>query len=123
MAYPLYIAATTTNSLVRLALSHQLRSAAEAELLKEAAVIDVQFLHRESERAFSALSTLLGDDDYFFGDEQPSLFDASVFAYTNILLDTDLKWQVHHLIDGLEKHENLVRHRARILQRYYGLNK
>ena len=82
-------------------------------------MIDVQSLHREGERAFSALSTLLGDDEYFFGDEQPSLFDASVFAYTNILLDKSLKWQVCHLNDGLEKHENLVRHRARILQRYY----
>ena len=120
MAFPLYIAPTTNNCLVRLALSQQLRSAAKAELLKEATVIDVQSLHRESERAFSALSTLLGDDAYFFGDEQPSLFDASVFAYANILLDHDLHWQIRHLAEGLEKHNNLVRHRDRILERYYG---
>ena len=122
VVFPLYIAHTTKNHLVRFALSQQLRSAAKAELLKEATVIDVQSLHRECERAFSALSTLLGDDEYFFGDKQPSLFDASMFAYTNILLDQNLQWQVRHLAEGLEKHGNLIRHKDRILERYYGAN-
>ena len=122
LVFPFYIAPKTNNYLVRLALSRQLRSAAEAELLKEATVIDVQSLHRESEKAFSALSSLLGDDEYFFGEKQPSLFDASVFAYTNILLDEDFQWQIRHLAEGLEKHKNLIGHRYRILQRYYGKN-
>lgn len=119
---PLYIEPATTNHLVRLALGSQLRSAAEAELLKDANMIDVQNLHLEGERAFAALSTLLGGDMYFFGDEQPSLFDASVFAYTNVLLDKDIQWQIRHLAEVLERHENLVRHRQRILERYYGAN-
>ena len=84
--------------------------------------IDVQSLHRESERAFLALSTLLGEDEYFFGDKHPSLFDASVFAYTNVLLDEDLRWQIRHLQEALERHENLIDHRTRIRERYYGAN-
>lgn len=85
-------------------------------------VIDVQSLHRESEKAFTALSTLLGSKEYFFGEKQPSLFDASVFAYTDILLDDKLQWQIRHLQDALEKHVNLVNHRNRIRERYYGTN-
>jgi len=119
VAFVLYIEPTTTNYLVRLTLSHQLRSAAEAELLKQMSVIDVQSLHRKSEKAFSALSTLLGNKDYFFGEEQPTLFDASVFAYTNILLDEQINWQIRHLQDSLVRHANLVDHRNRIRGRYY----
>lgn len=122
MASPLYIEPTTTNYFVRLALGHQLRSAAEGELLKQASVIDVNSIHRESEKAFGALSTVLGDQDYFFGEKHPSLFDASVFAYTDILLDETLQWQIQHLQDALEKHGNLVDHRNRIRERYYKSN-
>ena len=93
--------------------------AAEAELLKQANVVDVEALYRESEKAFSALSTLLGEEKYFFGEEKPSLFDASVFAYTNVLLCTDLQWQDRRLVEGLKPCVNLVDHRERILERFY----
>ena len=92
------------------------------ELLKQSSVIDAESLYYESERAFSALSTLLGEDDYFLHSEQPGLFDASIFAYTNILLDETLHWRERRMMEGLEKFENLVNHRKRILQNFYNGN-
>jgi metaxin len=41
------------------------------------------------------------------------LFDASVFAYTHLLLDESLNWQNTRLVDSLKKSGNLVQHRQR----------
>lgn len=92
---------------------------AKAELLKPSHVIDVESLYIEGERAFSALSELLGEDKYFFASEKPGFFDASVFAYTNVLLDGRIAWQERRFIDGLRRWENLVRHRERIVEEYF----
>lgn len=104
---------------MRLALSHQLRAAAESELLKQFTVIDVEAIYRESDKAFRALSELIGEDEYFFGEAQPSLFDASVFAYTNILLDEGLHWKDRRMREGLRECQNLVAHRRRISKAYF----
>ncbi len=80
----------------------------------------MEALYRDCDKAFEALSDLLGDDEYFFGEETPGLFDASVFAYTHIFLDGNLDWKHTRLRDGLEQHGNLVEHQKRILEDWFG---
>lgn len=106
--------------LVRTTISHQLRNAAESELLKHSTIVDAADLFSEADKAFEALSTLLGEDDWFFGNEKPALFDASVFAYTHLLLDESLGWKEQKLNRALKRRVNLVQHRHRLLVRYYG---
>ncbi|KAH6722177.1 hypothetical protein BKA61DRAFT_666921 [Leptodontidium sp. MPI-SDFR-AT-0119] len=120
VAYPLYVASTSSNPIVRASISHQLRNAAEAELLKHTPVIDTDDLYSEADKAFEALSILLGEDSWFFGNGKPALFDASVFAYTQLLLDDDLGWKEKKLCRALRVRDNLVQHRERLLVRYYG---
>lgn len=117
---PRYVDPTTSNPLVHLALSRQLRVAAESELLKHSAVIDAETIYRESAIAFEALQVLLGDDDYFFGAKKPGLFDASVFAYTHVLLGEFLpQLKDTRMMDGLKESANIKQHRDRILQEYF----
>jgi len=66
------------------------------------------------------LGVLLGEDDWFFGLKKPGLFDASVFAYTHLLLDQGMCWKEGKLGGALRRKENLCRHRERLLIRYYG---
>jgi metaxin len=101
-------------------MAHQLRAAAEGELLKHTSIIDTDDLYSEADKAFEALSILLGDNPWFFGNEKPALFDASVFAYTHLLLDEGLGWKEKKLCRALGRRENLVQHRERLLVRYYG---
>jgi metaxin len=63
----------------------------------------------------------LGDDQWFFGAEQPGLFDASVFAYTHLLLDENLGkgWVDTGLRDALMARTHLITHRNRILTTYF----
>jgi len=119
IARPLYVDPSSSNPLVRLTLSYQLRSAAEAELLKQNAIIDGDAIYRESDKALGALSDLLGEDEYFFGETKPGLFDASVFAYTNLLLDEGLSWEDSRMGDGLKGYQNLIAHRRQILKVYF----
>lgn len=120
VAYPLYISPTSSNPLVRTSIAHQLRAAAEVELLKHASIIDTDDLYSEADKAFEALSILLAEDSWFFGNEKPALFDASVFAFTHLLLDDGLGWKEKKLCRALRTRENLVQHRERLLVRYYG---
>ena len=76
-------------------------------------------IHQESDKAFAALSELLGDDEYFFGGKKPGLFDASVFAYTNLLLDEGLDWRDTRMADGLRGYRNLVAHQKRIRKTHF----
>lgn len=127
VAAPCYIHPSSNNPLVGAALAFELRSAATAEILKSspalasssARVIDAEALYAEAEDAFRALSALLKDDAWFGGAEQPGLMDASVFAYTHLLLDDKLGWEDGRLNEGVRECANLVRHRARILERYF----
>ena len=119
VAWPVYVEQTSSNVLVQQATARQLRSAAQDELLKTSALIDPGELYRRAEEAFNALATLLGDGEYFFGAGQPGLFDASLFAYTHLLLDQGLGWQATNLMDALAKHDNLVEHRNRLLKQYF----
>jgi metaxin len=121
IAEPLYILPSSTNPFVRLTLAHELRRAAEKELLKHCAVINADVLYKEADEAFAALEMLLGDDTWFFGNERPGLFDASVFAYTHLLLDEGLGrgWVDMGLRDRVVGRRGLLRHRERIVEEYY----
>ena len=100
-------------------IAQQLRSAAAEEISKHTAAIDVESVYNDAHNAFAALSTLLGEGDFFFGAGKPSLFDASVFSYTHLLLDEGMGWKEDRMIRGLEKYHNLVQHRERILEVYF----
>lgn len=77
--------------------------------------------HREEEimelggRSLSALSALLGDKPYLFGDE-PCGTDATAFAFTAAALtpffDSALRKRA-------EQHTNLIAYRDRMMRRYY----
>jgi metaxin len=117
----LYILPACSNSFVRLSIARELRSAAEKELLKFSTVISAETLYNQAEEAFAALETLLGKDDWFFGASGPGLFDASVFAYTHLLLDDNLGkgWLDTRLRDALMSRKRLTTHRNRILTKYF----
>ncbi|GJC79363.1 metaxin-1 [Colletotrichum liriopes] len=122
----LYIHPASNNPLVRLTLTHQVRSAAEAEVLKStrAAAVDPKRVYADARATFEALAALLdengsGGDGWFFGCEGPTLFDASVFAYTHLLLDEEFGWADRALPDILAGFPGLVRHRERLLERCF----
>lgn len=100
-------------------ISHQLRTAAENELLKQSAIIDVDDIYSEADKAFGALETLLGEDNWFFGESSPTLFDASVFAYTHLLLGETMGWKEKRLVRSIRSMQGLAKHRERILRLYY----
>ncbi|KAE8167172.1 hypothetical protein BDV40DRAFT_187954 [Aspergillus tamarii] len=116
VARRLYVDPSTSNSLVRATLAVQLQQAARDELLKTSQYIDVGALEAEADDAFEALSTLLGNNEHFFERSSPGLFDASVFAYTHLILDKGMGWKRNRLAELLQKHENLVQHRERLLK-------
>ncbi|BCS18540.1 putative mitochondrial outer membrane protein (Sam35) [Aspergillus puulaauensis] len=115
VAQRLYVNPSSTNFAVRSVLAAQLQQAARDELLKSSAYIDASALEAEAAEAFEALSTLLGDKTHFFDRPNPGLFDASVFAYTHLILDQKMGWKYNRLEQLLSQHENLVRHRERLL--------
>lgn len=122
----LYITPATASSLVHFSLSYTLKNAALAETLKSSnsPVVDVEALYRKSDNAFSALSELLGDDEWFFAENVPGLMDASVFAYTHLLLDDAMMgWKAgeERMGEGLRdgRWKNLAEHRRRIYEKCY----
>lgn len=102
-----------------MAIASELRNAAKNELLKSSPYIDADDLMAEAKNAFEALSVLLGDDTYFFSRDSPGLFDASVFAYTHLILDEKLGWKHNPLEMHLKKYANLVQHRQQLLETYF----
>lgn len=119
VAKKLYIYPASSNPVVQMTLYRQLQQAARDELLKTRSYIRETELYLEAESAFEALSTLLGNDAHFLGNERPTLFDASVFAYTHLLLDESFSWQNTRLADSLKERRNLVQHRNWLLERYF----
>jgi len=76
-------------------------------------------LYADARGAFAALSTSLGDESpWFFSSPQPTLFDASVFAYTRLIVD-EIKWVDRRLADLAAEFPNLVRHERRLFKEYF----
>lgn len=123
LLHTLYITRTTSNPFVQWTLAHQLRRAAETELLRSFStptIAERDILHQAGE-AFAALSTLLCEDEWFFGHSQPGIFDAGVFGYTQLLLDAGLRWGAggNALGEMVRGYGNLVRHREQIARLYF----
>lgn len=119
----LYIYPSSSNPLVQNFSLYQLQQAAMDELKKTHNVISETGLYAEAEKAFEALSTLLGDNDWLFEGKQPSLLDASLFAYTHLILADSMGWQDMRLAKILRRSSNLMRHRDRILELYFDYSK
>ncbi|KAL8934762.1 MAG: hypothetical protein Q9211_005059 [Gyalolechia sp. 1 TL-2023] len=125
VALRLYITPETSSYLVHMSLAQTLQSAALEEIIRSSTspIIDIDSLYRESDKAFSALSELLGANDWFFGADTPGLLDASVFAYTYLLCDNAMGWKEEGERLGKElrggRWPNLVEHGRRIYERYY----
>ena len=104
---------------VRASLLASLRTAAEEGILASTRgpFIDVEALYADAEEALSALGDLLEGKDWFFGE--PTLFDASVFAYTNFLLEERFVWGDERLRSLVRGFPNLITHQQRILKRYW----
>ncbi|KAI0470736.1 hypothetical protein GGR56DRAFT_143302 [Xylariaceae sp. FL0804] len=118
----LYLKPASSSRVVRKVQRHQLRRAAEAEILRLSGrpAVDPALLYRGAEEAFGALESLLGEGPWFFDSSKPVLFDAAVFAYTHLILDEGLEWGDRRLADILNKFPGLVSHRNRIFQRCWG---
>jgi metaxin len=119
VAKRLYITPSSSSTFVTMAISYQLKEAATQELVKITPVVKAEDILTEAGDAFEALSTLLGGEKWFFGSSTPTLFDASVFAYTHLLLDEGMGWRNNPLAERLATFGNLVGHRERILGKYY----
>ena len=119
VAWPLYVSSASSSHPVRLSLARQLQSAAREELLKTNTILDSGQLYAQAEQAFAALSTLLAEDEFFFGQTTPGLFDASLFAYTQVILDTSLNFSNPTLKLALQQHDNLIQHRDRLIRGFF----
>ncbi|PHH68718.1 hypothetical protein CDD82_333 [Ophiocordyceps australis] len=76
-------------------------------------------LHNAS-KAFQALDKLLGSQDYFFDAPSPTIFDATVFSYTHLILpNSSLHWIQNPLRPSLDDCHNLQRHRRLLYARYF----
>lgn len=124
----LYVDPTSTSAAVRAALLHQLRRAAEAEILRSATTgggspdVEAGELYARAREAFAALATLLESSGgyWFSGSAGPGLFDAAVFAYTHLLLDEGMGWPDGTVSVILGEFPSLVQHRERLFERCWG---
>lgn len=96
----LYIEPCTSSSLIRATLRHQLRRAAETEILKtthsvssgggaDKGLVNPDEIYRLAGEALDALARVLAQTDRWFFDAtatQPGLFDVGVFAYTYLMV-------------------------------------
>ncbi|RMZ76456.1 hypothetical protein DV737_g4819, partial [Chaetothyriales sp. CBS 132003] len=119
VSWPLYVATTSRSRVVQWVTANQLRTAAFDELSKAGPLVDRTALYDAADAAFKALSTLLGTRNFFFDAAEPGLFDASLFAYTHLLLGFESRWATPQLLSILRKYDNLVAHRDRLLQQYF----
>lgn len=119
VAQRLYVSPASSNTLVNLATSHQLRTAAQDELAKTTPHQSAVQLLEHARDALAALSELLTKNEWFSGEQSPGLFDASVFAYTHLLLDERMGWVRNDLAESLRSYQNLVDHRNRIVSLYF----
>lgn len=125
IAKKLYVDTASSNLLVQATLAHQLRAAAQEQLLRTWSLIDADEIYGQAEAAFSALNTLLGDNDFFSRTATPGLFDASLVAFTHLILEfgdnsdrqkDELSWKDRDLYNMLLRHDGLIQHRNRVIE-------
>ncbi|TLD21494.1 hypothetical protein PspLS_09119 [Pyricularia sp. CBS 133598] len=123
----LYLSPASRSPLAQRALRAQLRAAAHAELAASHNGVDcssAETLRADAARAFASLGAELlnssggGRSKWFAGPGGPGLLDATVFAYTHLLLA--LPWGDRSLAEALEADAPaLVDHRDRMLERLW----
>jgi len=133
---PLYIDPNSSHILVRASLGPSLRAAALDQLLASRSTfnstssIDLEGLYKDAEDAFEALSNLLGEKDWYSQTEnstkeeqQPGLLDASVFAYTHVVLRLFASLSVgspgERLRTSITRCSNILEHHDRIARQYF----
>lgn len=108
----------TSIPLVNYVLAREYRTAALEELCKfrPGGVIKADDIYADADAAFAALATLLieQDGEWFFGSQEPGLFDAAVFAYTHLILTLPWDEKGKKLVGLVRKHEVLVEHEQRV---------
>lgn len=134
VAAPYYIYPSSSNSLVRAAIVPSLRAAALEQLMASQASsspnqkLDLERLFKDADDAFDALSTLLGAQDWFTctlrnESGRPGLLDASVFAYTHVILTLFSSLGKcspgERLRASITTRSNLLDHHGRIAKKYY----
>ncbi|KAK3370266.1 hypothetical protein B0H63DRAFT_486621 [Podospora didyma] len=92
----LYVTWASSSGWVQGTIRHQLGRAAEGEILKTssslsaagAGELDEDAVYSAARDALNALASLLAESEtgWFFSATAPTLFDASVFAYTHLML-------------------------------------
>ncbi|CEJ94714.1 hypothetical protein VHEMI10232 [[Torrubiella] hemipterigena] len=100
-----------------------LHEAATAEILKitrRTGGIDAAVLRENLVDALETLSELLGQDNWFFGADEPGMLDAELFSYTYLILDDAMQWKDLVLAEAVLQFENIVRHRDRLYARCWG---
>jgi metaxin len=115
-------------------MAPSLRAAALEQLMASKASsspnpkLDLERLFKDADDAFDALSTLLGDDDWFTSgsdnrSDQPGMLDASVFAYTHVILTLfsflDEGSPGERLRTAITTRSNLLDHHGRVAKKYY----
>ncbi|KAK6513332.1 hypothetical protein TWF281_004963 [Arthrobotrys megalospora] len=106
-------------------LGNQMRQAAIDSIKKstssESTLPTGEEIYTKANEAFSALSTLLNStgNTWFFGADEAGMFDASVFAYTYLILSLEISGSGEVLVESLYKFKNLVEHSERIRRRWF----
>ncbi|CUS14117.1 unnamed protein product [Tuber aestivum] len=102
-------------------LLRQAKAAARQQVLQAypGGVLDPRRIYADAGAALEAISTMLGKDTWFFGGGDPGLFDASVFAYTHLILN--LRWHTgeNTLFRAVMEHDNLLGHERRIRDAFF----
>ncbi|KAK6526255.1 hypothetical protein TWF694_004862 [Orbilia ellipsospora] len=80
--------------------------------------VNGEMLYMRANEAWAALSALLGDNKWFFSARDAGLFDASVFAYTHLILTLGLERSGEDLVNGLQQYSNLIDHEQRIRNKW-----
>ncbi|KTW29409.1 hypothetical protein T552_01361 [Pneumocystis carinii B80] len=75
-------------------------------------LLNAKEIYADASHALHALSIKLGQDQWFFGTEVPSYIDATLFAYTYLVLSINLPEDT--LSHEVKKYENLVKHAERV---------
>lgn len=119
LAAPLYTRISSSVGLVQIALSHELRAAAETELRKSrpGGVIVADEIYADAAAAWKALDTLLGDDEWFFGAQQPGMLDATVFAFAHLVRKWAWDETERRVQTPLETCKRLMAHEERLRKR------
>ncbi|EWC46612.1 hypothetical protein DRE_04099 [Drechslerella stenobrocha 248] len=92
----------------------QMRNAALASIRQSHVQPTGRALYAAAAEAWDALSTLLDEEQWFFGARDAGVFDAGVFAYAHLMLASG-----GELAAVVNRHENLVAHEARVRRKWY----